>query len=132
MKRSLAGLLVMITLAVCVPAQERKPFWKQRKFWIGIGITAVGVGLDHYSTGRVEELGYRERTPFLRRSNGELNAGRLWALWGATNAALVLLEIPRSDEYSWAAFGVRALVGINAGRVGIRNLNLPPLPDRPK
>ena len=126
--RALAAICLLIVLTISTSAQERKPFWKQKKFYAGLLISAVGVGIDHYGTGHAERHGYREGNIYLRRSNGELNAGRLWMMWAGINAALIACEVPKEDDrWEWAAFSMRGAFGVSSGVRGIRNLRLPPL-----
>ncbi len=125
--RCVCAFLLLIFLSTSSFAQQKKPFWHQKKFWIGIAITAVGTGLDHYGTGHAERHGYVEGNPFLRRPNGELNAGKLWAIWGGLNVAAIAFELPKDEKWSWVAFGFRAAYGGASATVGIRNMRLPPL-----
>jgi hypothetical protein len=101
-----------------------RPFWKSKRFWGGVALTALGTALDHYSTRHAEARGFQEGTRFFRRADGHLNAGRLWLTWAGLNSALLLCDSRTDEKWRWAAFGMRGLWASNSLRAAIHNLNL--------
>lgn len=94
---------------------ERSPrirFWRSKKFWGGVGLTALAVLCDQQSQREVERSGGRESSRFLRGSDGRLRPGRLWLVWGVGNAFFSAVDLAgdltEKSYLNWSAFVFRA------------------------